>query len=160
MNAARKIVVEMVKAAAAAAVKKPRKKAAQAAGKERAKRPPTALPAALPDTLTDSLPDALPDALPEEPAEAPAAGRPWFLYLIECADGSIYTGITTDVAARYAAHAGGKGARYTRAHPPARLLGWEAHPDRSTASKAEYRIKRLTAAAKRAYAAALPATRD
>lgn len=150
----------MVKAAAAAAVKKPRKKAAQAAGKERAKRPPTALPAALPDTLTDSLPDALPDALPEEPAEAPAAGRPWFLYLIECADGSIYTGITTDVAARYAAHAGGKGARYTRAHPPARLLGWEAHPDRSAASKAEYRIKRLTAAAKRAYAAALPATRD
>lgn len=142
----------MVKAATAAAVKKPRKKATQAADKERAERPPTALP--------DTLPDSLPDALPEEPAEAPAAGRPWFLYLIECADGSIYTGITTDVAARYAAHAGGKGARYTRAHPPARLLGWEAHPDRSTASKAEYRIKRLTAAAKRAYAAALPATRD
>lgn len=138
----------MVKAAAAAAVKKPPKKAAQAAGKERAERPPAALP------------DTLPDSLPEEPAEAPAAGRPWFLYLIECADGSIYTGITTDVAARYAAHAEGKGARYTRAHPPARLLGWEAHPDRSTASKAEYRIKRLTAAAKRAYAAALPATRD
>ena len=156
MNAARKAVVEMVKAATAAAVKKPRKKAAQTADKERAKRPPVALPAALPDTL----PDSLPDALPEEPAEAPAAGRPWFLYLIECADGSIYTGITTDVAARYAAHAGGKGARYTRAHPPARLLGWEAHPDRSTASKAEYRIKRLTAAAKRAYAAALPATGD
>lgn len=152
MNAARKAVVEMVKAATAAAVKKPRKKAAQAADKERAKRPPAALPAALPDSL--------PDALPEEPAKAPAAGRPWFLYLIECADGSIYTGITTDVAARYAAHAEGKGARYTRAHPPARLLGWEAHPDRSTASKAEYRIKRLTAAAKRAYAAALPATRD
>lgn len=156
MNAARKAVVEMVKAATAAAAKKPRKKATQAADKERAERPPTALPAALPDTL----PDSLPDALPEEPAEAPAASRPWFLYLIECADGSIYTGITTDVAARYAAHAEGKGARYTRAHPPARLLGWEAHPDRSAASKAEYRIKRLTAAAKRAYAAALPATRD
>ncbi len=138
----------MVKAATAAAVKKPRKKATQAADKERAEQPPAALP------------DTLPDSLPEEPAEAPAAGRPWFLYLIECADGSIYTGITTDVAARYAAHAEGKGARYTRAHPPARLLGWEAHPDRSTASKAEYRIKRLTAAAKRAYAAALPATRD
>lgn len=141
-----------VKAAAAGAVKKPRNKATQAAGKEGAERPPAALP--------DTLPDSLPDALPEELAEAPAAGRPWFLYLIECADGSIYTGITTDVAARYAAHASGKGARYTRAHPPARLLGWEAHPDRSTASKAEYRIKRLTAAAKRAYAAALPATRD
>lgn len=144
MNAARKAVVEMVKTAAAAAVKKPRKKATQAAGKEGTERPPAALP----------------DTLPEQPAEAPATGRPWFLYLIECADGSIYTGITTDVAARYAAHAGGKGARYTRAHPPARLLGWEAHPDRSAASKAEYRIKRLTAAAKRAYAAALPATRD
>jgi len=156
VNAARKIVVEMVKAAAAAAVKKPRKKprkkAALSAGKEGTERPPAALP--------DTLPDSLPDSLPEEPAKAPAAGRPWFLYLIECADGSIYTGITTDVAARYAAHAEGKGARYTRAHPPARLLGWEAHPDRSTASKAEYRIKRLTAAAKRAYAAALPATRD
>ncbi len=148
MSAAQKIVAGPVKAAAAGAVKKPRKKAAQAADKERAKRPLAALP------------DSLPDALPEELAEAPAAGRPWFLYLIECADGSIYTGITTDVAARYAAHAGGKGARYTRAHPPARLLGWEAYPDRSTASKAEYRIKRLTAAAKRAYAAALPATRD
>lgn len=149
-------MAEPVKAATAGAVKKPRKKAALAAGKEGTERPPAALPTALPDTL----PDSLPDALPEEPAEAPAAGRPWFLYLIECADGSIYTGITTDVAARYAAHAEGKGARYTRAHPPARLLGWEAHPDRSTASKAEYRIKRLTAAAKRAYAAALPATRD
>ncbi len=148
MNAARKAVAGTVKAATAAAVKKPRKKATQAAGKEGAERPPAALP------------DTLPDALPEQLPEAPAAGRPWFLYLIECADGSIYTGITTDVAARYAAHAEGKGARYTRAHPPARLLGWEAHPNRSTASKAEYRIKRLTAAAKRAYAAALPATRD
>lgn len=81
-----------------------------------------------------------------------SARKPWFLYLIECADGSIYTGITVDVAARYEAHAQGKGARYTRAHPPARLLATEAHPDRSSASKAEYRIKRLTAAEKRAYA--------
>ena len=42
----------------------------------------------------------------------------WFLYLIECLDGSIYTGIAIDVAARYIEHASGKGARYTRAHPP------------------------------------------
>lgn len=75
--------------------------------------------------------------------------KPWFLYLIECADGSIYTGITVDVAARYAAHCAGRGARYTRSHPPVKLLGFEQHPDRSTASKAEYRIKRLTAADKR-----------
>lgn len=81
--------------------------------------------------------------------------KPWYLYLIECADGSIYTGITTDVAARYAAHAAGLGARYTRSHPPRQLLGVENHPDRSSAAKAEYRIKQLSAAAKRLYAASL-----
>jgi putative endonuclease len=81
----------------------------------------------------------------------------WFLYLIECADGSIYTGITVDVAARYAAHCNGTGARYTRSHAPVRLLGCEAYPDRSSASKAECRIKKLTAAGKRQFAAGLPA---
>lgn len=80
------------------------------------------------------------------------SGSPWFLYLIECADGSIYTGIAVDVHARYEAHAQGKGARYTRSHPPKELLGWEAYPDRSTASKAEYRVKQLSAPQKRAYA--------
>lgn len=76
---------------------------------------------------------------------------PWFLYLLECTDGSIYTGITVDVEARYAAHASGLGARYTRAHPPERLLLCLDYPDRSTASKAEYAIKQLSAAQKRAY---------
>jgi len=85
-----------------------------------------------------------------------SATKPWFVYLIECADGSIYTGIAIDVEARYAAHKAGTGARYTRAHPPARLLGYEAHPDRSSASKAEYRIKQLTAAEKRLLAAGFP----
>ena len=86
--------------------------------------------------------------------------KAWFLYLIECADGSVYTGITVDVAARYAAHASGTGARYTRAHPPLRLLGYQAHPDRSAASKAEYRVKQMSAADKRRFAAALAATPD
>lgn len=81
--------------------------------------------------------------------------KPWFLYLLECTDGSIYTGITTDVSARFAAHCRGAGARYTRAHPPLRLLGFETHPDRSTASKAEYRIKQLTATQKRLFAHSL-----
>ena len=81
--------------------------------------------------------------------------RPWFLYLIECSDGSIYTGIAVDVEARYAAHRDGTGARYTRSHPPTRLLAFEAHPDRSSAAKAEYRVKQLTAADKRRYAASL-----
>lgn len=81
--------------------------------------------------------------------------KPWFLYLIECQDGSLYTGITVDVAARYAAHLAGTGARYTRSHPPARLLGWEPHPDRASASRAEYRIKKLSATEKRRYAETL-----
>lgn len=75
----------------------------------------------------------------------------WFLYLIECRDGSLYTGITNDVAARYAAHAAGTGARYTRSHPPARLLLTLPYPDRSAASKAEYVVKQLTPKQKRAY---------
>lgn len=77
----------------------------------------------------------------------------WFVYLIECAGGSIYTGIATDVDARYAAHASGKGAKYMRAHPPLRLLARFPYPDRSAASKAEYRIKRLSPQAKRKLAA-------
>lgn len=81
--------------------------------------------------------------------------KTWFLYMIECSDGSLYTGITVDVAARYAAHCNGSGARYTRSHPPVRLLGFEPHPDRSSASKAEYRIKRLSTLDKRNFAAAL-----
>lgn len=76
----------------------------------------------------------------------------WFLYLIECQDGSLYTGITVDVPARYAAHASGKGARYTRAHPPLRLLVSIPYPDRSSASKAEYQIKQLSPVKKREFA--------
>lgn len=74
----------------------------------------------------------------------------WYVYLIECTDGSIYTGIAIDVAARYAAHAAGKGARYTRSHPPARLLAAFEYADRSAASSAEYRIRHLTPRQKRA----------
>ena len=54
----------------------------------------------------------------------------WFVYLIECRDGSIYTGIAVDVAARYAAHLSGKGARYTRSHPPRRLIAAIEYADR------------------------------
>lgn len=76
----------------------------------------------------------------------------WFLYLIECRDGSIYTGVSVDVEARYAAHDAGRGARYTRSHPPLRLLGSVAYPDRSSAQKAEHAVKQLSPAAKRAFA--------
>ena len=79
----------------------------------------------------------------------------WFLYVIECADGSIYTGITVNVAARHAAHRNGNGAHYTRSHAPVRLLGCEEHRDRSAASHTEYRVKQMNAAAKRRFAASL-----
>ena len=92
---------------------------------------------------------------PGDPAALPPA--PWFVYLIECDDDSIYTGIAVDVAARYAAHLAGKGARYTRMHAPVRLLASAEHADRSSALKAEYQIKQLTAAEKRSYAAELSA---
>ncbi len=77
----------------------------------------------------------------------------WFVYLIECQDGSLYTGVAVDVQKRYAEHAAGKGARYTRSHPPRRLLAQFPHADRSSALKAEYAIKQLPAAAKWALAA-------
>jgi putative endonuclease len=75
----------------------------------------------------------------------------WFLYLIECADGSIYTGIAVDVAARYAAHQKGKGAKYTRSRPPRRLLAVVAYPDRSSASRAEYAMKQRSKSEKRRF---------
>jgi putative endonuclease len=77
----------------------------------------------------------------------------WYVYLLECRDGSLYTGIATDVDRRYAEHVAGKGARYTRAHPPLRLLARFEHPDRAAASRAEYAIKQLTPARKRALCA-------
>ena len=69
----------------------------------------------------------------------------WYVYMIECEGGSIYTGIAVDVEARYAAHLAGRGARYTRARKPRRLLWKQPCADRSSASKEEYRIKRLRA---------------
>lgn len=76
------------------------------------------------------------------------SSKPWFLYLLECANGSYYAGITTDVAARFQAHQSGKGARYTRANPPLRIIGQAAYADRSAASKAEWQLKQLPREAK------------
>lgn len=73
----------------------------------------------------------------------------WFLYLLECQDGSLYTGIARDVEKRFAVHVAGKGARYTRAHPPKQIIGFQEYPDRSEASKAEYALKQLRPEQKR-----------
>ena len=78
---------------------------------------------------------------------------PWFLYLIECSDGSVYTGIATDVAARFAQHASGTGARYTRSRKPVQVLAQFEFANRSSASSAEYWVKRLKPTEKRALAA-------
>ncbi|RQS06967.1 GIY-YIG nuclease family protein [Burkholderia sp. Bp9002] len=77
----------------------------------------------------------------------------WFLYLIECADGSVYTGITTDVAARFDEHAAGKGARYTRSRKPRAVLASFPLADRSSALRAEYWVKQLSPKQKRELAA-------
>ena len=77
----------------------------------------------------------------------------WFVYILECEDGSLYTGVAVDVQARFALHASGKGAKYTRARPPRRVLASFACADRSEALKREAGIKRLPAAKKRALCA-------
>ena len=72
-----------------------------------------------------------------------SAAKTWCVYLIECRNGSYYAGITNRLDVRYAAHVSGRGARYTRANPPLRLLGFRNYPDRSSASRAEWQIKQL-----------------
>lgn len=69
---------------------------------------------------------------------------PYHLYILRCTDGSLYTGITTDVEARFTAHKKGAGARYTRAHPPEKIIYQETYPDKSSALKREAAIKRLS----------------
>jgi len=73
----------------------------------------------------------------------------WQVYVIECVDGSLYTGISTDTERRYRQHAEGRGARYTRSHPPSRLLAQFPVASRSLALRVEHAIKQLDAIAKR-----------
>jgi len=68
----------------------------------------------------------------------------WLVYLLECSDGSYYAGITNRLEHRLAAHNSGDGARYTRARRPVILLATQEYPDRSEASKAEARLKKLS----------------
>jgi DNA-binding protein HU-beta len=67
----------------------------------------------------------------------------WHLYLLECADGSLYTGVTTDVERRFSEHLSGKGGRYTRSHKPVCLVASRPVGTRSQALRAELAIKRL-----------------
>ncbi|HET7239723.1 MAG TPA: TIGR02453 family protein [Gemmatimonadales bacterium] len=74
----------------------------------------------------------------------------WFVYLARCADGSLYTGVTTDPARRERAHNRGRGAAYTRSRRPVRLVHLEPARDRGAALRRELAIKRLTRAGKEA----------
>ena len=68
----------------------------------------------------------------------------FYLYVLECADGTWYTGYTVDVAERVRAHNAGAGAKYTRSRLPVRLLAQAAYATKHEAMSAEYRFKRLT----------------
>jgi predicted GIY-YIG superfamily endonuclease len=68
----------------------------------------------------------------------------WKLYILRCADNTLYTGITTDVEKRFKAHSSGKGAKYTRGRGPLELVYREECGDHSTALKRELEIKALT----------------
>jgi len=66
----------------------------------------------------------------------------WHVYLLLCKDKCIYTGITTDLKKRFAAHAAGKGGRYTRSHKPVKILYLEKYRTKSKALKREAEIKK------------------
>lgn len=87
----------------------------------------------------------MPTPSPRSRAARERAGKRWYVYLILCRSGTIYTGIALDVMARYAQHVAGTGARYTRANPPRRLLAKFACPNQSVAGRLEAAIKKLAA---------------
>jgi putative endonuclease len=68
----------------------------------------------------------------------------WYVYILECSDKTLYTGITTDLDKRLKTHNNGEGAKYTRARLPVILRASFEATDRSCASKEEYRIKQLS----------------
>lgn len=70
--------------------------------------------------------------------------KPWFVYIVRCGDGSLYTGIAVDVEARIKAHNSGLGAKYTKPRRPVVLLYQEMLANQSEATKREYVIKKLS----------------
>jgi predicted GIY-YIG superfamily endonuclease len=72
----------------------------------------------------------------------------WHVYLVRCGDGTLYTGATSDLLRRFAAHSSGKGARYTRGRGPLFLAWSEEVADRAAALRREHQIKRLRRAEK------------
>ena len=69
---------------------------------------------------------------------------PWYVYLLQCGDGTLYTGITDNVFRRLEAHRTGRGAKYTRGRGPLELVYQEEQPDKSAALRREAQIKKLS----------------
>ena len=69
--------------------------------------------------------------------------KKWYIYILRCKDGTLYTGITDDVPARLQTHREGKGAKYTRGRGPLELVYTEVAENRSAASRREWQIKHL-----------------
>ena len=86
-----------------------------------------------------------------QPSSTPVG---WWVYIARCADGSLYTGITTDPARRLTQHNAGTASKYTRARRPVTFVYQEPHPTRSQALSRESAIKALTRRAKEALVAA------
>ena len=95
-------------------------------------------------------------APPEPYSEAQGSTPPpcWFVYLLRCADGSLYCGASSDAARRVAEHNRGRGSMCVRGRLPAELVYTEACPDRGAALRREAAIKKLTRAEKLALIAA------
>lgn len=72
----------------------------------------------------------------------------WTVYIAECADSTLYVGITTDVRRRLAEHNTARGSRYTRARRPVQVVYVEAHPNRASATRREAQVRRWTRARK------------
>ena len=80
----------------------------------------------------------------------------WYVYMVRCAGGQLYTGWTNDPSARLKAHQSGRGAKYTRSRLPVELVYREPAADRSAALRREAAIKAMTRAEKLALLAAIP----
>jgi putative endonuclease len=89
----------------------------------------------------------------KQPSPSSSSPSPWFVYLLECINGRLYTGITTDLNARLARHKSGKGAMFTRLNAPSHIIAAYTCANRSEASILEAQVKRLTPTQKRDLAA-------
>jgi putative endonuclease len=81
----------------------------------------------------------------------------YFVYILRCSDGTLYTGATNDVQARLLTHNSGRGAKYTAGRRPVRIVYSEEHESRSSAQRREHQLKRWTRANKEALIAGDPA---